>query len=166
MVGIQEPTPPTIATRADEKLKIMYKCTILMYKLIQYYHSLRALLNISRVSMTRLGQIDRQSLTRRVLYHLPNWKILTQDNWVLCKLYRIALWCLQTPHQAQHPPPTTLSLDNRALVTQEVHGADQERDYHLLNQFCFPDLCGQGKNPLPSSLVSQDTNKQTRCYRY
>ena len=73
-----------------------------------------------QVLMSRLGQIDCQSLTRRVLYHLSNWNILTQDKWVLQTVQGYMIDFTQTPCQSYQPPQIVTSLDNHALVTQEV----------------------------------------------
>lgn len=70
--------------------------------------------------MGKLGQIDCQSLTRRVLHHLPNWNMLTQDNWVLQTVQGYMIDFTQIPHQAHCPPPIMTSQNNHALVTQEV----------------------------------------------
>ena len=73
-----------------------------------------------QVLIDRLNQIECQSLTRRVLHHLPNWNILTQDNWVLQAVQGYMIDLIETPRQTHWPPPIVTSLDNHALVTQEV----------------------------------------------
>ena len=73
-----------------------------------------------QVLMGRLIQIECQSLTRRVLYHQQNWKVLTQDNWVLQTVQGYLIDFVLTPHQSHQPPPIALSQDKHALVTQEV----------------------------------------------
>ena len=70
-----------------------------------------------QVLMNRLSQVECQSLTRRVLHHLPNWNILTQDNWVLQAVQGYMIDFTHTPHQSYQPPPIVTSLDNHALVT-------------------------------------------------
>ena len=76
--------------------------------------------------MSRLEQIDCQTLTRRVLHHLTNWNILTQDKWVLQTVQGYMIDFTQTPHQSHQPPQIMTSQDNLALVTQEVQELTQK----------------------------------------
>ena len=73
-----------------------------------------------QVFMSRLEQIDCQTLTRRVLHHLANWNILTQDKWVLQTVQGYMIDFTQTPHQSHQPPQIMTSQVNHALMTQEV----------------------------------------------
>ena len=68
----------------------------------------------------KVNQVECQSLTRRVLYHQQNWKVLTQDNWVLQAVQGYLIDFVHIPHQSHQPPPIALSQDKHALVTQEV----------------------------------------------
>ena len=70
-----------------------------------------------QVLIDRLNQIECQSLTRRVLHHLPNWnnkKIIDTGHLGPANSTRV----YDRPNR--DPPPIVTSLDNHALVTQEV----------------------------------------------
>ena len=56
----------------------------------------------------------------RVQYYLANWKVLTQDPWILEVVQGKPIDWLETPVQLKEPRPLTFSKEENLLVDQEV----------------------------------------------
>ena len=77
----------------------------------QYIEVLISTMNLS-IKCTRLAG--------RVVYFLPNWEVLTQDQWVLQTVGGYQLELTSVPHQAHVPHQIKCSPESMAQITTEV----------------------------------------------
>ena len=56
----------------------------------------------------------------RIRWFIQNWRLITQDQWVLEMVQGFRLPLLQTPVQSKPPPEIHLAADQTALITTEV----------------------------------------------
>ena len=64
--------------------------------------------------------IECPALAGRIAHFQTNWKLLTQDKWVLQTMAGYQLELVGVSYQATHPPPTRISLENQAQISAEV----------------------------------------------
>ena len=75
---------------------------------------IQALINTMNLS------ISCQRLAGRVAHFLPNWEVLTQDQWVLQTVAGYQLELTTTPYQAHVPHQIRCSPENKVQITTEV----------------------------------------------
>ena len=79
-----------------------------------YTHHIQGVINSMNLSITC------PRLAGRVAYFLPNWKVLTQDQWVLQTVAGYQLELTTTPYQVHVPQQIKCSLESKAQITTEV----------------------------------------------
>jgi len=77
-------------------------------------HYIQALINTMNLSITC------PKLAGRVAYFLPNWEVLTQDQWVLQTVAGYQLELTEVPTQARTPHMIKCSLESKNQITTEV----------------------------------------------
>ena len=81
-------------------------------------------------------------LAGRLPNFLDNWKVLTQDTWMLQVVQGYCIDFTDTPHQSQVPPEMHVSTEMHSKVTEEIT--------ELLNKGAVEEV-----QPGPSSFISQ-----------
>ena len=77
-------------------------------------HHIQALIN----NMNLL--IKCTSVAGRVSHFLPNWEVLTQDQWVLHTVAGYQLDLISAPYQSHMPQQIQTTTENATLITAEV----------------------------------------------
>ena len=77
-------------------------------------HHIQALINTMNLS------INCPRLAGQVAYFLPNWEVLTQDQWVLQTVGGYQLELTTVPYQAHEPHQIKCSPESMAQITTEV----------------------------------------------
>ena len=111
---------------------------------------IQALINTMNLS------ISCQRLAGRVAHFLPNWEVLTQDQWVLQTVAGYQLELTTTPYQTQVPHQIRCSPENKGQITTEVQelldkGAIRETQLtpqNFVSQIFLVEKKGGGQRPV------------------
>ena len=104
-------TRQTVCTQMQQNsLKIVLPIHVINTQTLH----IQALINTMNLS------ISCQRLAGQVAHFLPNWEVLTQDQWVLQTVAGYQLELTTTPYQAHVPHQIRCSPENKVQITTEV----------------------------------------------
>ena len=106
------------------------------------------------------------SVAGRVSHFLPNWEVLTQDQWVLHTVAGYQLDLISAPYQSHMPQQIQTTTENATYITAEVAELVSKGgncgDSALPRQLCVPNIPG-GKERWRSEAGDQLKGPQSVC---